>query len=175
MMHAGESMIMEQKRFITIVYTFFLGLLLAIFVGVGISAFYPSPKMPEYTISGPAFGTEPSKEEQAAQKKFEADMKAYNAASKPYNRNVSLIAMGLAVLLVVIGVVFSDRLRHLADGVMMGGLFTLMYSIGRSFASENTKIVFVVTSVGLAVVIYLGLRRLGDSKSTAKKSRTKRK
>lgn len=32
-----------------IVYTFFLGALLALFVGLGIQTFYPGPEMPEPT------------------------------------------------------------------------------------------------------------------------------
>lgn len=42
---------------------------------------------------------------------------------------------------------------------MLGGLFVLLYSLGRGFASENSKYVFVVVTVGLVTVLYLGYHR----------------
>jgi hypothetical protein len=47
----------------------------------------------------------------------------------------------------------------MADGVMIGGLFVLLYSLGRGFASENSKYVFIVVTVGLVTVLYMGYHR----------------
>jgi hypothetical protein len=55
--------------------------------------------------------------------------------------------------------IFEDKIKIMADGVMLGGLFTLLYSLGRGFASESSKYVFAVTTMGLAIVLYLGYHR----------------
>jgi enoyl-CoA hydratase/carnithine racemase len=55
--------------------------------------------------------------------------------------------------------VFEKKIKILAEGIMLGGLFTLIYSIGRSFASEDAKYSFLVVSIGLVIVIYLGYHR----------------
>lgn len=64
-----------------------------------------------------------------------------------------------AVLLLVLSLVFEKRNKVLTNGVMLGGLFTLIYAVGRSFASSETTVTFVAVTVGLAVVLFLGSRR----------------
>lgn len=151
---------MEDNKIIKLVYTFFLGLLIAVFVGVGVNTFYPGPKMPEYptSLSTPATKDVADKEI-AAQRNYDAQHKKYTEASNPYNRNVSIVVLVAAVALLTVSILTEIKMRIISDGVMLGGLFTLVYSIGRSFASSNSKYVFLVTSVGLAIVIYLGYHR----------------
>lgn len=149
----------EENRLITIVYTFFLGLLLAIFVGVGISTFYPAPESPEYPIELNSYGKEMTPKQEELQRKFDAKMDVYNENMKPYNRNVSIIVLIAAVLCMVISFVYEKKIRIIADGIMLGGLFLLLYSLGRGFASEDTKYVFAMVSMGLIIVLYLGYHR----------------
>ena len=149
----------EENKILTIVYTFFLGLLLAIFVGVGISTFYPSPESPEYPIALNSYGKEMTPKQEVLQRKFDVQMEVYNEKMKPYNRNVSIMVLIAAVLCIVISFVYEKKIRIIADGVMLGGLFLLLYSLGRGFASEDTKYVFAMVSVGLIIVLYLGYHR----------------
>jgi hypothetical protein len=151
---------MEQHRgILTLVYTFFLGLLLAIFVGVGISAFYTAPKEPVYPTELNTYGKELTAEQAEKQRRYDEQVQGYNEAMKPYNRNVSIITLVLAVFFLTASILFAGKLKILADGVMLGGLFTLVYSIGRGFASENNKYVFLIVTIGLAIVLYLGYVR----------------
>lgn len=85
--------------------------------------------------------------------------KQYQAAMKPYNRNVSMLALGFAVTLLIISLLAQKHIKLIADGVMLGGLFTLLYSIGRGFASENNTYVFIVVSISLVLTLYLGFHR----------------
>ena len=151
---------MDDNKILKLVYTFFLGLLIAVFVGVGVNTFYPGPKMPDYTISlsTPVAG-DVSKTDTAAQQNYDAKYKKYTEAVKPYNRNVSIIILISAILLLVASIYTEKKMQIISDGVMLGGLFTLLYSIGRSFASSDSKYVFLVTSVGLVIVMYLGYHR----------------
>jgi hypothetical protein len=151
---------MEDNRILRLVYTFFLGLLLAIFVGVGINTFYPGPKAPEYPTSTEfSYNKEPTQEQKDAEKQYEIQNKAYMEKMKPYSRNVSMITLVAAVAFLAISIVFEKRIKVIADGVMLGGLFTLLYSIIRGFMSEDNKYVFLVVTVGLVVVLYLGYHR----------------
>lgn len=151
---------MDDNKILKLVYTFFLGLLIAVFVGVGINTFYPGPKMPEYptSLSTPVT-KEVSDKETAVQRNYDAQYKKYTEAVKPYNRNVSIVILVVAVVLLTVSIVTEKKMQIISDGVMLGGLFTLVYSIGRSFASSDSKYVFLVTSVGLVIVMYLGYHR----------------
>jgi hypothetical protein len=143
-----------------IVYTFFLGLLLALFVGLGIATFYPGPKAPEYPV--PTISTRdngPSDDQLKAERDFSEKQRQYQDAYQSYNRNVSVIAVVAAVILMVVSLVFEQRIKIIADGVLLGGLFLVLYSIGRGFASEDTKYTFAVVAVGVAVALYLGYHR----------------
>lgn len=151
---------MVDNRILKLVYTFFLGLLLAIFVGAGINTFYPGPEAPVYPVAVyETYGKEPTDEQIAQQKEYQAKEQEYNEKMKPYSRNVSIITLVAAVLFLAISIIYEKKLHFISDGVMLGGLFTLLYSIIRGFMSEDSKYVFMVVTVGLIVVLYLGYHR----------------
>lgn len=161
---------MEDSRILRLVYTFFLGILIALFVGVGISTFYPAPEEPEYPVSTSAVMKEPTLEEQAAQDAaYNKARDAFDDKFAVYNRNVSIIAIMSAVLLLVASIVYEKKIRFIADGIMLGGLFTLVYSIGRGLASGDSKYTFVMITVSLAVVLYLGYHRFVKPPTSKKK------
>lgn len=140
-------------------YTLFIGLLLALFVGVGIAAFFPGPKAPEYPakLSTPVTdGAKESDEARDLRLKYEADQKSYDEAAKDYNRQVSMVTLGAAVLLLFIGLVLLKHVELWADGLSLGAVFTLIYSIIRGFATEDTKFRFLVVTAGLVVALVLG-------------------
>ncbi len=158
---------MGENKVLSLVYTFFLGLLIALFVGFGVDTFYAGPTMPEYPSSLNTYGKDqPSAEQLAKQKEYDQKFERYNKDQKPYNRNVSIIVLVASVLLMAASIAYERRIQVIANGVMMGGLFSLLYSIGRGLASEDSKYVFVVLCVGLAIVLYLGYRRFVTPVST---------
>lgn len=150
---------MEENKIIKLVYTFFIGILIALFVGVGINTFYTSPQSPRYPTELNTYSKEPTAQQIENQKKFDQENETYMERLKPYNRNVSIMTLVAAVALLALSMVYERRIKVIADGIMFGGLFTLLYSIGRGFASENSKYVFATVSVGLAVALYLGYHR----------------
>lgn len=141
-------------------YTFFIGLLLAVFVGYGIAAFYDAPQRPQAPniVMTDKQGTF-SASDIAAEKAFNEQSRLYDEKMKPYNQNVALYALMAAVLFVVMGILFENKISILADGLMLGGVFTLLYSLGRSFASQNNKLSFALVSVALLVTSGLGYWR----------------
>lgn len=154
-----EDIKMEENKILRLIYTIFVGVLIAIFIGVGINTFYTPPKNPEYPSELSYVNKEPTAEEKAKQQEFDKQNKVYMEQMKPYNRNVSIITLVAAVVLMGSSLLLQKRIKLIADGVMLGGLFTLFYSLGRGFASENNRYVFIATTIGLAITIYLGYGR----------------
>lgn len=144
-----------------IVYTFFLGALLALFVGLGIQTFYPGPEMPEPTVGKeyvPESGT-PTEEQREEMAENDRQWRQWQEDQQSYSRDVAVVALVASVVLLGLSLVLEKRNRVLTNGIMLGGLFTLIYAIGRSFASSETTMTFIAVGVGLAVVLFLGHRR----------------
>ena len=161
----------EQSNVLKLVYTFFLGILLATFIGVGVNTFYPGPTAPEYPNEKQInYEKEPSAEQIAAQSNYEKQARAYEKSLQPYNRNVSIINLTAAVLLLVISLFVSKKVNFIADGIMLGGLFTLLYGLIRGFASQDSKYIFGVVAIALIIVFYLGYSRFIATKSPSKTS-----
>jgi hypothetical protein len=148
---------MEQNNILQLVYTFFLGILLAIFIGVGISTFYSSPERPEYPVELNSIYKEPTKEQEAKQIEFEEKSRKFDKEILgPYNRNVSIIALFSAVFMLFLSLVFQHKIKIMANGIMLGGFFTLLYSLGRGFASQDSNYTFIAVTIGLVVALFLG-------------------
>jgi hypothetical protein len=150
-----------MNKAIKTIYTVFIGILFAIFVGVGISAFYEEPKSPDYPseLSYPVTKERTASDEKAAlemQKAYDVKIKDYGKAMKYYNRNVSIIATLSAVIILVVSIVFMSRLLIISDGLLIGGILTLGYSIIRGFDTEGNIFRFLVVSVGLVTALVLG-------------------
>jgi hypothetical protein len=143
-----------------LVYTIFLGLLLATFIGVGIAAFYKTPKQPDPYYGPPVVSPEPNATETAKMDKYYEDDRMrwdeHNKKQRVYDRNVAAIAMGAAVLYLILGLILANRILLLSDGLLFGSIFTLIYSIARGFNSDNELVRFGIVSVGLAIAIVLG-------------------
>lgn len=135
------------------IYTFFVGLFLAIFVGMGIAVFYAAPKSPE---SPNFYGKELTLQEQEQQKAFDVKQKAWDKEMQHYNRNASVIILSCAVVVLATSLLLAEKLGVIADGLLLGGIFTLLYGVGRGMAADSNKYRFLVATVGLVVTLVLG-------------------
>ncbi len=140
------------------IYTFFVGLFLAIFVGMGIAVFYEAPKSPEPpTWYQSNLGKEgPNDIEKQQEQAYLAEQKVYDKQLWHYNKNVSIIVLACAVAILAISLLLTDKLGIIADGILLGGIFTLLYGIGRGMATDSNKYRFVIASVGLVTTLLLG-------------------
>lgn len=140
-------------------YALFIGLLVATFVGVGIAAFYERPKMPEYTVyekSSPMPAEQPTPADLEKERKYQEEYKKYQEAERVYNRNAAIIAIVSALTLLIIGLTLLSKIAVINDGLLLGGLFTLIYGIGLSFGAGNQKFLFATVGVGLMVALIVG-------------------
>jgi hypothetical protein len=145
------------------IYTLFLGILLALFVGLGVAAFYEQPKAPEYP-STLRYAEPLGKDQQATisaqqrqdQIKYDKDFKDYQQKIEIYNRNVSIICLVAAILFLSVSLLFLKDLLLISDGLLLGGIFTILYSIVRGFSTNDNKFHFVIVTIGLLIALVLG-------------------
>lgn len=155
------------------VYVVFMGVLLATFIGVGISTFYKGPKSPDYP-NELNYQTKPTETQEssmsakniALQKDYDAQMKSYNKANEIYNRNVSIIATIASIIMLTLSLTFFKKILIIADGLLLGGVITLAYAVVRGFFSNDDIFRFAVVSVGLIITLVLGYLKfvIGASK-----------
>jgi hypothetical protein len=149
---------------VKVIYTIFIGILLATSIGVGIAAFYPGPKAPDYPNESVPYKTVPATENPTTQEirpsesqlAFEKKIKEHQKASEVYNRNVALAAVGFSIAILIISLTFLHSIQMIADGLLLGGVFTLVYGIIRSFGSGEQKFMFAITTLGFVIALVLG-------------------
>lgn len=146
------------------IYILFMGIILAVFVGVGIAAFYKGPKPPDYPpelsypeVVKPGYETAtPSAERIKLQREQDAKFKAFQKEDEIYNRNVSIIATISAIIMLVLSLTLVKQIQVLADGLLLGGVLSLGYAVVRGFGSNDDVFRFLVVTVGLIVALGLG-------------------
>jgi len=145
-----------------LIYTLLIGIFLAVFVGVGIAAFYPGPKFPEPPIAV-KYGSpdmnkqnELSAETKAEIEQFDREEKEYQIKSQIYNRDVSIYSLVAAILVVIASLTLFKTLFLISDGLLLGGVLTLLYSVARGFGAEDNMFRFLVVSIGLFISLFLG-------------------
>lgn len=157
---------------IKFVYTIFLALLIALFVGLGISAFYPGPKEPLYPFQLDAEkpGCEETTELKNVREEYNRAQRDYTENFKPYSRNVSIISIAAAILILIASLTLLSKIKMIADGILLGGVFTTIYSIIRGVLSEDTKFRFLVVTIGLLIALVLGyIKFIKPKEETEKK------
>jgi hypothetical protein len=149
--------------FLKYAYVIFIGVLLATFIGVGIAAFYKAPKSPDYPVSLKFPAVAPGEREASIsaqqrmdQERFDQIQKDYQQKNQDYNKIVSIIALLAAVLILIISLTVLKTMTVIADGAILGGVLTLLYSIFRGFEANDDVFRFIVVSVGLVVAVILG-------------------
>jgi len=156
---------------IKFVYTIFLALLIALFVGLGISAFYPGPKEPQFPVELDAEkpGCEETPALKTAREEFNQAQRDYTNNFKPYSRNVSIISIAAAILILIASLTLLSKIKMIADGILLGGVFTTIYSIIRGLMSEDTKFRFLIVTVGLLIALVLGYLKFIRPKEESEK------
>lgn len=162
------------------VYIVFVGILLAAFVGVGIAAFYKGPKYPETPISlrFPEAVEKPESTVSAQQMKeqlaFDEKSKDFQKQNEEYSRNVSIISLVSAVIMLVLSLTLFKQILVIADGLLLGGVLTLGYSVIRGFGSNDDLVRFLVVSASLIIALALGYIKFVKSFDSNSKSRHKK-
>ncbi len=167
MVHAGRSNGLQT------IFSFFLGLMLTAFLGVGVYTFHPPAKEPDLRIQ------ELDRREQALRNKSPHDElsvadrdevqqitdsrnKLYDEAHarrEVWGRGTSIILVALATLVMAVSLVRADQLPVISNGLLLGGVFTMVYGVGWIIATDTSMARFAVMTVALAITLGLGYAR----------------
>lgn len=147
----------DENKILKFIYAVFLGGLLTAFVGFGIYTFYQPPTYPEYPSD---YSYHPANSRQEKIKSDHDDaVSDYERAEKNYPRNVSIIALILAVGLLALSLFLEKKVRVITDGIMLGGLFLLVFSLIFGANADSSKYTFIAATISVVAVLILGYLR----------------
>lgn len=155
-------------------FAIFLGLMVTAFVGVGVYTFYPNPELQyrdeimKLDRQQQAMGT--LKPDVALTPEDRAKMQALidqrnkvqdrsRAAGEAWGSRTSIILVSLATLVMVISLTVAKNLPVISNGLLMGGVFTMLYGVGWVIASGTSTTRFIVMSFALLITLALGYLR----------------
>lgn len=138
-------------------YVITIGLLFAGVVGFGFSTFYPAPEYPDYPteLSYPKSDGTFTEEQKQLQKQYEIDSKAAQEKQENYNANLSIGIILAALVIIAVSILGLGKIEIIGDGLTLGGVFTLLYGLGRAMVGGDNMIRFVAAVVGLVVLLGL--------------------
>lgn len=145
-----------ENKVLKIIFTLFIGVMVALFVGFGIEAFYPSPVYPD------AMWKENMTDAESAA--IQAAEGAYQEAVRVHNQIVSIVVTAVAVVIMVVSMFLEKRNRTLTNGLLLGGLFSLVYGSTVGFSAGSAMVTFITVGVGLIAVIVVGIRRFSPAR-----------
>jgi hypothetical protein len=162
----------KQRDTLQIIFSFFLGLMVVAFIGVGVNTFYPSPdQRPGSALQklydernsldmarGKTGALSPAEERQYKElsDKITVLEKKLQKERDIWARNTSIVLITFATLIMGISLIRAEQLRVISSGLLLGGLFAMVYGAGWSFAGGDSKARFVVVTVALVVTLVLG-------------------
>jgi hypothetical protein len=163
------------------IFSFFLGLMVTAFVGVGVYTFHPPDKEPQRQMQ------ELSRREQAIRNSKPAnDLTAEDRAQiqaltdqrdqladasqvgfEMWARSTSIILITLATLAMAVSLIRADQLPVISNGLLLGGVFTMVYGVGWVVAAGSSVTRFVVMTVAFLITLALGYVRFVRGRAAA--------
>jgi hypothetical protein len=134
---------------LAMIYTLALGLIVCAFVEIGLYTFLKEPESPWPD------GYEPAETYEEKQKLAERQ-NIYNEAIQRRNGIVTVLSLVFATALLAISLLTSARLGVLSNGILLGGVFTLLYGVGLGIRTGGRILRFVVATISLVVALALG-------------------
>lgn len=177
-------MAQDSRQGLQTIFSIFLGLMLTAFVGIGTYTFHPPPSTLRDTLAanmeaqqkvrGSVSEEQLSESQRAELRRLDAEheqvMVRLGALEKDWRRSTSIILIVFATLAMACSLVRADELPVVSNGLLLGGVFTMLYGIGWVIQSESTVGRFAVITVALLVTLVLGYLRFvrgGRASTTA--------
>ncbi len=155
------------------IFSFFLGLMVTAFVGVGVYTFYPPDKSFDQKMQ------QLSRQEQAIRNSKAADaltpedrqqmqaltdqrnqlLDAQRVGMEHWGRTTSIVLVAFATLVMAISLIRADQLPVISNGLLLGGLFTMIYGVGWIIATDTSVTRFGVMTAALVITLGLGYLR----------------
>ncbi|MFT3860560.1 hypothetical protein [Micropruina sp.] len=117
-----------SQSVLQVIFSVFLGLVVTAFVGIGVNTFYP-------------------------------ETGDYSGSSSAYDRwrlTSSIILLIAATLVMLLSLVIAEAGPVLANGALLGGLFTMIYAVAIGASTEGQWTRFAVMTAALVVTVGVG-------------------
>jgi hypothetical protein len=155
------------------IFSFFLGLMLTAFIGVGVYTFHPPPdrysaQITDLTRRENAIRHSRSDAElsaadrdqiQAITSQRDALFDADAQARKAWGRSTSIVLIVCATLAMAVSLVRAAQLPVISNGLLLGGVFTMLYGVGWIVATDTSIARFAVMTAALVITLGLGYVR----------------
>lgn len=166
----------RQQYALQTIFSFFLGLMVVAVVGIGVNTFYEAPDQQhrdrinelnrerEELYRGNEAAEKGEGELSPADRKRAdeidketSDIYAEIEKARPaWARNTSIVLIVFATAVMGVSLVRSDQLRVISNGLLLGGLFTMVYGVGMAIFSGESIARFAVIVFALLVTVGLG-------------------
>jgi hypothetical protein len=156
------------------IFGFFLGLMVTSFIGVGVYTFYPPPdrafrdtivslNRQQEAIRSAKAPTDLSADDRAQlqelQRQLDVVQDQSQAASEAWGRRTSIILIAFATLTMAVSLLRAVQLPVISNGLLLGGVFTMVYGVGWVIATDSSTTRFFVMTAALAITLGLGYVR----------------
>ena len=164
----------RQNTGLQIIFSIFLGLMVTAFVGVGVYTFYPPPdtvlskKLEDLNRqqqqiqnfkAESALTAQDRAQLQTIQDQINQTQDAQRTGMEVWGRNTSIILITFATLVMAISLYRPEELPVISNGLLLGGVFTMVYGVGWIIATGTSIARFVVMTVALVITLALGYVR----------------
>ena len=162
-------------KIVNIVLAIGTAIILGALVVLGIAAFYPAPQYPSGPLTNYPMMPAPTpvcnpgsvkciEQNSTTQAQYQAQLDAYNNAQQAYqdaeslyDRNIFIIANIVGILIFSAGfllVLYASLAgQGVPIGIMLAGLWSIMYGYGRGWGSVDDQLKFLIGLVVAVVVI----------------------
>ncbi len=157
-----------------IIFAIFLGLMVTAFVGVGVHTFHPSPESEfshqirdvdrqERAIRNSKAQDELTQADRARMQELRDERNesqdARQASTRSWGRKTSILLIAFATLAMVVSLVRAERLPVISNGLLLGGVFTMIHGVGLCIATDTSIARFLVMTFALSITLVLGYVR----------------
>jgi heme/copper-type cytochrome/quinol oxidase subunit 4 len=154
-------------KIVNVVLAIGTAVILGALITLGIKAFYPEPIAPTYpsypaaaapcAIGDTKCMTQQQSQSQHQQDQFNEQEQVYQDQMNVYNENVFIAANIIGIIVFVIGFMIV-LYGSLADqgapiGIMLAGLWSILYGYGRGWGSIDDRLKFIVGLVVAVLVV----------------------
>lgn len=162
----------RQNSALQVIFSFFLGLMVLAFIGVGVNTFYPQPRaryqdelddlwreQERLDRTRSASGRLDPANEAAydrTQERIDELTELQESQQRTWARNTSIVLILFATAVMSVSLIRSDQLRVISNGLLLGGLFTMVYGVGWVLFSGESIARFVVIVFAFVVTVALG-------------------
>jgi hypothetical protein len=164
----------KQRNALQLIFAFFLGLMVTAFIGIGVYTFHGPPGDPaddparelrdRQQVIRDGRGVDGlSSEQQAEYEQLNEEIRRAESlareAEEAWARSTSIILIILATVVMGISLVRADELPVINNGLLLGGVFTMLYGTGWTLASGDSMLRFWVMLFALMITLGLGYLR----------------